>query len=162
MDPAQLQQFLESFQAMAKTNQELATAVQARAQTNQGAAAMNNAPHTDTSGSVALTNMKIPLEMGESAEERLVNFHEWKEEVMDKLMVAGVDDERRQTTIALMWGGKDIKGYAIEKAGVQLYAVDDTPADGWTTAVEKIETKMEEGINQAFAMFKFCQNEEGK
>ena len=68
--------------------------------------------------------------MEESAEERLVNFHEWKEEVMDKFTVAGVDDERRQTTIALMWGGKDIKGYAIEKAGVQLYAVNDTAADG--------------------------------
>ena len=81
---------------------------------------------------------------------------------MDKFTVAGVDDEHRQTTIALMWGGKDIKGYAIEKAGVQLYAVNDTPADGWTTAVEKIETKMEEGINQAFAMFKFRQNEQGQ
>ena len=49
MDPAQLQRMLESFQAMAKTNQELAAAEQAGARTNQQATnAMNNAANGDT------------------------------------------------------------------------------------------------------------------
>ena len=44
--------------------------------------------------------------MGRDAEERLVNFHEWREEVADKLEVAGVCNEKQKTTIALMWGGR--------------------------------------------------------
>ena len=65
-----------------------------------------------------------------------------------------------------MWGGKSIKDFAVEKAGVILK--DDntgaTPlvADTWKEATTKIKTVMEEGINESFAMFKFCQQEQGQ
>ena len=57
-----------------------------------------------------------------------------------------------------MWGGKDIKEYATEKAGVVLQGTTPT---GWNDAIEKIEKVMEEGINEAFAMFKFFRTEQG-
>ena len=82
MDPASLQTFLETFQTMAKSNQDLVAAVQAgtmaTAPTTPGETT-TAAPSQDTAGAVALTNIKVPLDMGGSAEERLVNFHEWKE-----------------------------------------------------------------------------------
>ena len=122
MDAESLQTLLQTFQDMAKSNQELVAAVQAGAATPAVAVAVDEAITTlatqDTAGAVALTNIKIPLDMGDSAEERLVNFHEWKEEVFDKLTVAGVDDGKRRTTIALMWGGRELKTFATEKAGV--------------------------------------------
>ena len=99
--------------------------------------------------------------MGDSAEERLINFHEWKEEVNNKLNVAEVTNQQRRTTIALMWGGKEIKDFAVEQAGVVLKANETTPADDWDNAITKIEKKMEEGINEAFAMFKFHRSEQG-
>ena len=89
----------------------------------------------------------------------LSNFHEWTEEVKEKMMVVDVTDKKRQTTIALMWGNKDIKDSPVKKAGVQLH--DDntqTPpivADTWDGAVAKIKTVMEEGINKSFTIFKF-------
>ena len=170
MDPDAVKSLLESFQQMAKSNQELVAAVQAGAaqQTTTPAPTTTTSPVTsnpttnDAMGAVALTNIKVTLTMGDSAEERLTNFNEWKEEVNEKLTVAGITDTKRQTTIALMWGGKEIKEYAIEKAGVVMHANATTPADTWEDAVKKIETKMEEGINQAFAMFKFRQNEQGQ
>ena len=174
MDPTSLATLLQTIQEMtkssvdmAKSNQELVAAVQA------GAAATTAAPTTaaataadgtrtattmqDTAGAVALTNIKLPLDMGDSAEERLVNFHEWKEEIMDKLTVAGVLDGKRQTTIALMWGGRDIKTFATEKAGVVIREAPNVPADTWDEAVKKIEKTMEEEINESFAMYKFRQ-----
>ena len=92
-----------------------------------------------------------------SAEERLINCHGWKEEIADKMMVAGIDDDTRKTTIALMWGGKDIKTFAIENAKVTLTADGDNLADTWIQASKKIEEVMETNINEAFAMFKFRQ-----
>ena len=121
----------------------------------------NQTVSNDMMGAVALTSIKIPLTMGDSAEERLTNFNDWQEEVMDKLTVAGITDEKRQTTIALMWGGKEIKDYAIEKAGVIMHDNGTILADTWSAAVKKIEEKLEEGINEAFAMFKFRQNDQG-
>ena len=167
MDQNAMAALLQSFQTMAKANQELVAKVTAGATQptatagNEGNDASSTARH-DTAGAVALTGIKVPMTMGDSAEERLINFHEWKDEIMDKLTVAGIDDQKRRTTIALMWGGKDIKEYAVEKAGVKMHSTTTTQADTWDDAVTKIETKMEEGINEAFAMFKFRQNEQGQ
>ena len=164
MDPEAVKSLLESFQQMAKSNQDLVAAVQqgtTAAPTTTTTTVDNRTAPNDMMGAVALTSIKVPLTMGDSAEERLINFNEWREEVMDKLTVAGITDEKRQTTIALMWGGKEIKDYAIEKAGVVMHDNGTTQADTWSGAVTKIETKMEEGINEAFAMFKFRQNEQG-
>ena len=120
---------------MARSNQELIAAVQAGAAAHQATPVAttnnedNNATPNDRMGAVALTNIKVSLSMGDSAEERLTNFNDWKEEVMDKLTVAGITDQKRQTTIALMWGGREIKEYAIEKAGVVMHDDGTTPAD---------------------------------
>ena len=167
MDQDAVKSLLESFQQMAKSNQELVAAVQAGAVQQPATPAPaptvgNQTAPNDMMGAVALTGIKIPLTMGDSAEERLINFNEWREEVMDKLTVAGITDEKRQTTIALMWGGKEIKDYAIEKAGVVVHDDGTNLADTWSAAVKKIEEKLEEGINEAFAMFKFRQNEQGQ
>jgi hypothetical protein len=172
MDPTSLAALIQSFQDMAKSNQEMArqnaelvAVVQSNAnqQTTPTAPPTTDDAETNITDAVALTAIKVPLTLGDSAEERLINFHEWKEEVQDKFTVAGVTDTRRQTTIALMWGGKDIKTYAIEKAGVKVRSDNgETEADSWTDAIQKIEKKMEEGINEAFAMFKFRQNEQGQ
>ena len=124
---------------------------QFQATTGTGTTSTTQAPTQtrDAAANVALTSIKVPLDMGENAEERLVNFYEWVDEVRDKMTVAGVTDQKLQTTIALMWGGKDIKDFAVEKAGVILK--DDnsgaTPivADTWTEAVTKIKTITEEG-----------------
>ena len=169
MDAAAVKELIESFQQMAKSNQDLVQAFQAGVTSSQTAPTTaptqtNNGDHqtaNDMMGAVALTGIKVPLSMGDSAEERLINFHEWKEEVNDKLDVADVTNQQRRTTIALMWGGKDIKEFAVEQAGVALKETATTPADGWDDAITKIETKMEEGINEAFAMFKFRGNEQG-
>ena len=71
-----------------------------------------------------------------------------------------------QTTIALMWGWKNLKDYAIEKAGVLLHddnkGTEPIPADIWDSGVEKIKTVMKEGVNESFAMFKFRQQEQGQ
>ena len=62
----------------------------------------------------------MPLDMGTDAEERLINFTEWKEKIADKMTVAGItDDNANKTTIALMWGGRDIKTFSIDKASVR-------------------------------------------
>ena len=37
------------------------------------------------------------------------SWKKWTEEVKEKMMVMDVTDKKRQTTIALIWGGKDIK-----------------------------------------------------
>ena len=58
-----------------------------------------------------------------------------------------------------MWGGRDLKIFAIEKAGVVTEEFEIagvvTAADTWTEA-------MEEGINEAFAMYKFRQLAQGQ
>ena len=125
MDPAAVASLLESFQAMAKSNQELVQAVQGRAIEPTTPQATSNTTTdgdhqttNDLMGAVALTGIKVPCSMGDSAEERLINFHDWKEEVNDKLNVAGITDQPRRTTIALMWGGREIKEFATEQAGV--------------------------------------------
>ena len=148
-----MQALLKSFADMAKANQDL---VAKFTSTDADNAPTGNTA-TDLPGAVALTGIKIPLDMGRDAEERLVNFHEWKEDVADRMTVAGIVDEVRKTTIALMWGGRDLKTFAVEKANVQMKAIGATPADGWTEALKKIETTMEGDINEAFAMFKFRQ-----
>ena len=84
------------------------------------------------------------------------------------MRIPNVSDEKLQTTIALMWGGKDIKEYASTKAGVILHSDDDDTraeaihADAWTAAAAKIKTVMEEGINESFAMLKFRQTEQAQ
>ena len=93
MDATAVEALLKSFQDMAKSNQDLVAAVQAGATAPPGTTPRDETTTTatpqDTAGAVALTNIKVPLDMGDSAEERLVNFHEWKEEIQDKLNVAG-------------------------------------------------------------------------
>ena len=138
MDPEAVKALVESFQAMAKSNQELVAAFNAGASQPTATPETANVNHTtpaDTMGAVALTNIKVPMSMGDSAEELLTNFHEWKEEVMDKLTVAGITDQQRRTTIALMWGGRELKEYAIEKAGVVMHSAGTTNADTWDAAV---------------------------
>ena len=149
-----MQRLLTSFHEMAQANKELAAAATAANNNRVAAAASNSGTTAGTStplvadvntnagaGAVALTGIKVPLDMGRDAEERLVNFHEWKEEVDDKLEVAGVTNERQKTTIALMWGGRDIKEFAVDKANVILRATTDVPEDGWSDAAKKIEKK---------------------
>ena len=124
MDATAVEALLKSFQDMAKSNQDLVAAVQQAGTTTPASTLPTTGASTqDTAGAVALTNMKVPLDMGDSAEERLVNFHEWKEEIHDKLTVAGITDETRQTTIALLWGGRDLKTFAVEKAGVTTHTI---------------------------------------
>ena len=67
------------------------------------------------------------------------------------MTVAGILNEQRKTTIALMWGGRDLKDFAVDKAEVVLSADNDVPTDTWTSAVKKIEETMEGEINEAFA-----------
>ena len=75
---------------------------------------------------------------------------------------------RRETpaTIALMWGGRDLKTFATEKAGVITRDSEAagvvTPADTWEEAVKKIEQTMEDGMNEAFALYKFRQLAQGQ
>ena len=92
MDPDAVKTLLESFKqmatSMAKSNQDLVAAVQAGAgrqpNTTPPAPTEGNATATnDMMGAVALTSIKIPLTMGDSTEERLINLNEWREEVMD-------------------------------------------------------------------------------
>ena len=142
---------------MAKANQDMVALVQAGATVET---IQNPTPtgHSDNPGAVAIAGIKVPLDMGHDAEERLINFTEWREEIADKMTVAGIaDDNSKQTTIALMWGGRDIKTFAVEKAGVLLQPTADAAADTWQGALTKIQTAMEEQINEAFAMFKFRQ-----
>ena len=95
--------------------------------------------------------------MGESSEERLMNFLEWKDEVDERLTVAGVADEQAKVRVALMWRGKEIKEYATQRAGMRLKKVGNNEAHKWEDAMKLIQTKMEAGLNQAFAMSKFRQ-----
>ncbi len=157
-------QLLQSFQAMAQANKDLVAEVKAgREEANNAAQAASATTTTsnataDLPGAVAITGIKVPMDMGRDAEERLVNFHRWKEDVADRMMVAGINDEKRKTAIALLWGGRDIKTFAVDKAMIQLKDEGETPADTWTEALKKIETTMEGEINEAFAMFKFRQH----
>ena len=156
---------LQSFQDMAQANKDLVAEVKAgreEANSNVATAAATGAAErtatTELPGAVAITGIKVPLDMGRDAEERLINFHEWKEDVADRMTVAGIMNEQRKTTIALMWGGRDLKDFAVDKAKVVLTENGDTPADNWTSAATKIEETMEGEINEAFAMFKFRQS----
>ena len=92
MDPTDMQALLKSFQDMAKANQDLVAEVKAGREAAT-ATATHDAPTGNTTndlpGAVAITGIKIPLDMGRDAEERLVNFHEWKEDVADRMTVAG-------------------------------------------------------------------------
>ncbi len=152
---------LQSFQDMAQANKDLVAEVKAgREEANNAATAAATGAAEGTAelpGAVAITGIKVPLDMGRDAEERLINFHEWKEDVADRMTVAGIVNEQRKTTIALMWGGRDLKDFAVDKAKVVLTTSTDTPADTWTSALKKIEETMEGEINEAFAMFKFRQ-----
>ena len=97
MDPAAMTALIESFQqAMAKSNQGLVQAIQSGTaqpastptSTTTTSSGTHQATTNDMMGAVALTGIKVPFSMGDSDEERLINFHEWKEEVNDKLDVA--------------------------------------------------------------------------
>ena len=124
MNPEEIAALIASFQTMAKSNADLAAAVQAGASQPPAAPTSTTAnvaaatPPETTAGAVALADVKVPMKMGDNAEERLINFHQWKEEVNDKLDVTGITDEKRRLTIAILWGGQDIKEYARDKAGV--------------------------------------------
>ena len=107
MDTEELARLIRSLQTMAVSNQELVQqliaggmeskpAVEATGQTNTD-------PTADAMGAVALTNVQVPMKMGSNAEERLVNFLEWCTEVEDKFSVVNIKDEKRKTSIALMF-----------------------------------------------------------
>ena len=169
MDPNAMQAFLKSFQDMAKANQDMVNEINAdRADRADRAQEPPNNRNTaiergDNPGAVAIAGIKVPLDMGTNAEERLVNFHIWMEEIADKMTVAGITDDTKKTTIALMWGGRDIKTFAVDKANVILQPTDNAAVDTWADASKKIEKAMEEQINEAFAMFKFrqmCQDQQ--
>ena len=100
MDPTQLAQLITSFQTIANAMQ-ANTATGEGTTTGTGATQATNSTR-DAAANVALTSIKIPLDRGDNAEKLLVNFHEWTEEVKDKMMVANVGDMKLQTTIALM------------------------------------------------------------
>ena len=162
MDANQMAILLQSFQDMAQANKDLVAEVKAgreEANSNIATAAATGAAErtatTELPGAVAITGIKVPLDMGRDAEERLINFHESKEDVADRMTVAGIMNEQRKTTIALMWGGRNLKDFAVDKAQVVLTETGDAPADSWTSAAKKIEETMEGEINEAFAMFKF-------
>ena len=107
MDPTQLQELLASVSLMAKASQDMAAELQAsRAQNNAGDASQTpTTQRNDNPGAVAIAGIKVPLDLGTDAEERLINFTEWKEEIADKMKVAGItDDNTNQTTIALYVG----------------------------------------------------------
>ncbi len=163
MDATQMAALLQSFQDMAQANKDLVAEVKAGREEANAANAnatqnmQTGSENAELPGAVAIAGVKMPLDMGRDAEERLVNFHEWKEEVADRMAVAGIANETRQTTVSIMWGGRDLKDFAVEKAKVLLKADGDTPADTWTRAMDKIEKAMEGDINEAFAMFKFRQ-----
>ena len=167
MDPVQLAQLLTSVQLIAQNNTTLMTTLQNNATTANAGAGVATTPQTnnnsqDAAANVALTSIQVPLDMGENAEEQLVNYHEWIKEVNDKMKVANVTDTKRQTTIALMWGGKDVKEFAEEKADVILEDDDSgnepIVADTWEEAAKKIKTAMEEEINESFATFESTMN----
>ena len=156
-----MQMMLKSFQDIAQANIDLVAEV--KAGRNRALNVDEMQPQQqDLPGAVAMTSIKVPLDMSCSAEERLVNFHEWKEEVNEKMTVAGIHDVRMQTTIALMWGGRDVKTFAVEKANVQIKSMGDMLADTWMQVADKIEKILEENINEAFAMFKFRQYAQGQ
>ena len=156
-------QLLQSFQDMALANREMVAEVKAAREEASNAATTAathgsaGATNAELPGAVAITGIKVPLDMGRDAEERLINFHEWKEDVADRMTVAGIVNEQRKMTIAMMWGGRDLKEYAVDKAKVVVTPDYGTPADTWTNALKKIEETMEGEINEAFAMFKFRQ-----
>ena len=85
-----MQALLKSFQDMAKANLDLVAEVKAgRERDASSSVEATRTPQKDLPGAVAMTGIKVPLDMNCSAEERLVNFHEWKEEVDEKMAVAG-------------------------------------------------------------------------
>ena len=152
LEPGDLARLLKSLEDMAKANEEL------RQQQAQNG---NNRQRDSTSsvtGGASLTNIVVRMDMGESAEERLVNFVEWCDEIDDKLAVANVKDDKVKTRVALMWGGHGIKENAVDRAGVKLKATtgeNPVQAHTWEQAKKLIQTKMESGLNEAFAMSKF-------
>ena len=97
MDPTQLAQLLNSFQTIANAMQ-LNAATGEGTTTGTGANQATNSTR-DAAANVALTSIKMPLDMGDNAEELLVNFHEWTEEVKDKMTVANVGDMKLQTCL---------------------------------------------------------------
>lgn len=69
----------------------------------------------------ALTNVAVKMDMGESAEERLVNFIQcarvWTMRRRRlSIKAAAVGDNQMKTRVALMWGGADIKDYALQRS----------------------------------------------
>ena len=109
MDAEQVAQLLASFQAIATSNQQMMATFQANANATGGGTTETGMPTTqvttptrDAAANVALTSIKVPMDMGNNAEECLVNFHEWIEEVKDKMAVADVADKKLRTTIVLM------------------------------------------------------------
>ena len=86
MDPTQLAELLTSFKTIADSNKQLMAQLQANATAateatgaGPGAGATTaptNNSTRDSAANVALTSIKVPLDMGDNAEEQLVNFHE--------------------------------------------------------------------------------------
>ena len=73
-----------------------------------------------------------------------------------KLLIARVTDEKTKMRVGLMWGGKDMKEYTIQRAQVTIRAGEDgEQPHEWKEAVKLIQNKMEQGLNQAFAMSRF-------
>ena len=99
MDPTQLAQLLESLQTIAASNKQMMETMQANAAalgegttTGTGATPTQATNSRDAAANAALTSIKVPLDMGDNAEERFVNFHDWIEEVKEKMTLADVAD----------------------------------------------------------------------
>ena len=105
MEAADIQRLLTSMETMAQANQALVQQVQGRD---------TEAPER-LGASVTLTNVSVKMDMGESAEERLVNFLQWAEDVEERMTVAGVNTGAARTRVALMWGGNEFKEYATQR-----------------------------------------------
>lgn len=153
---------LKSMEDTAKANTDLVKSVQ------DGTINANRPADTGVAaGAVTLTNVSVKMDMGESAEERLVNFIQWTEEVEEKLTLAGVTDTTLMTRVALMWGGMELKEYTIQRAGVRIKAEQGPDQEAlaqhtWEEAHRLIKDKMELGLNEAFATSKFRQCAQGQ
>ena len=101
MDADQVAQLLASFQTIATSNQQMMERFQAT--TGTGTTPTTQAPTQtrDAAANVALTSIKVPLNMGENAEERLVNFYGSVDEVRDKMTVARVPVLVNQSSVPI-------------------------------------------------------------
>ena len=116
----------------------------------------------DLPGAIALTEVHFSFDMKQDPEERLISFIEWQDGVTDRLIVTGLYSNIHSTLITLLWGGKQLKDYATEKALVNTDITGNNEVDTWENASRKIERAMMKDINTAFAMFQLRQCVQGE